>query len=200
MLSRPNTRRATRQNSAAFAVCVPWNLSTLRPSLPVKPPAASSRQHRFQVGGVAVPDAVGHDLVEAEAQLGGPAAQRLHELGIQERLAAGEAEDLDALGVGVLQEAQGDGDVEAVGPLDRHAAVRAAEVALIGPGEGEVVGAEGAVRRRTGRTSPRGPGGGGTGRDITTAPRKSIKRHCIAFDSLLMGPMGPMRPIGLIRP
>ena len=46
--------------------------------------------------------------------------------------------------MGVLQEAQGGGDVQPVGPFDRHAAVRTAEVALVRPGEGQVIGAEGA--------------------------------------------------------
>src|SRR5438093_614051 len=38
MLSRSKTRRATRQNSASRSVSMPWNLSTLSPTLPVKPP------------------------------------------------------------------------------------------------------------------------------------------------------------------
>ena len=40
ILSRPKTRRATRQKSANASVRMPWNLSTLRPSLPVKPASA----------------------------------------------------------------------------------------------------------------------------------------------------------------
>src|SRR5205807_2299516 len=70
------------------------------------------------------------------------ARQGEDELVIEERLAAGEAERRDALGEGVFEEADGGGDVEAIGPLDRHAAMRAGQVALVRSGEGEVVGPE----------------------------------------------------------
>ena len=76
---------------------MPWNLSTLRPSLPVKPASRRSLSTSLQMCGVAVPDAIGHDLVEAEAQLRRPAGEGNHELRIEERLAAGEAEDVDAV-------------------------------------------------------------------------------------------------------
>ena len=93
----------TRQNAASFAVCMPWNLSTLRPSLPVKPGVAQVGQHR----GPGAPRRVNQTplvmhLVEAEAQLGRPPRQGEQELGVEERLAAGEAEGLDALARGRL--------------------------------------------------------------------------------------------------
>ena len=139
MVSRSKTSRATRQNSASLAVSMPWNLSTLRPILPVKPGVAQVGEHRCEVRLVAMPDAVGHQLVEAEAELGGPAREGDQELGVEERLAAGEAEQLDAGGVGLFEEADGGRDVEPVGPLDRHAAVRAGQVALVRAGERKVV-------------------------------------------------------------
>src|SRR5439155_949234 len=51
------------------------------------------------------PDAVGNDLVEAKSQRCRALGECEDELRIEERFAAGEAEDLDAVGVGVLQEA-----------------------------------------------------------------------------------------------
>src|SRR5207245_8254157 len=91
---------------------------------------------------VVEPDAVGHNLVKAAAQLGGAAAEGEEEFGIQKRLAAGEAEDADPIAIGVLQKSHGHVDLESVGPFDRHATVGTHEVALIGAGKGEVVGAE----------------------------------------------------------
>src|SRR5262249_53424952 len=64
-------------------------------------------------------------------------------LRVEEGFAAGEAEGADAAGVGAFQETQGSADVETVRPFDRDAAMRAGQVALIGTGEGEVVGPEG---------------------------------------------------------
>ena len=91
-----------------------------------------------------MPDAVGHDLVEAEAQLGGPAASAAtHELGVEERLAAGEAEESRCPSAWASsRNRRARRDVEPVGPLDRHAAVRAGQVALVRAGEGQVVRAE----------------------------------------------------------
>src|SRR5437763_642091 len=86
-----------------------------------------------------MPDAVGHELVEAETEFRGPFRQADEELGVEERLAAGEAERVDARGVRLFQKADRGRDVEAVGPLDRHAAMRTTQIALIGAGEGEVV-------------------------------------------------------------
>ena len=88
---------------------------------------------------VAVPDAVRHDLVEAEAQFGATPTEGQHELRVQERLAAGEAEDADAERVGIFQEAQGHRDIEPIRPFNRHAAMRAAQVTLICAGKGQVI-------------------------------------------------------------
>ena len=89
--------------------------------------------------GVAMPDAVGHEFVEAKAQKGRPFRDGNHELGIDERLAAGEAEQLNPGEEGLFQEANRNGDFQPVRPFDGHAAVRASEVALIRAGETEVV-------------------------------------------------------------
>src|SRR5205085_11208793 len=62
------------------------------------------------------------------------------ELGVQERLAAREAENAYSVGMGVLQKAQGDADVEPVGPFDGDTAVRTGQVALVGAGERQVIG------------------------------------------------------------
>src|SRR6185437_6994773 len=97
-----------------------------------------------QVLFVGEPDAVRHEFVEAKAEFGGAAGDRNEEFGVKERFAAGEAENCNSGGAGLFQEAQGDADVEAIGPFDGNAAVRATEVALIGAGEREVIGAEGA--------------------------------------------------------
>jgi len=59
-------------------------------------------------------------------------------LGEQKRFAAGEAEDADAEAIRVFKETDSDGDVEPLGPFDRHAAMRAGEVALVRAGEGQV--------------------------------------------------------------
>src|SRR5205085_707832 len=58
---------------------------------------------------------------------------------VQERLAAGEAEDLDAIASRLFEETEGDGNGQALGPFDRHAAVRAGQVALVGAGERQVI-------------------------------------------------------------
>src|SRR4051812_2917911 len=97
------------------------------------------------MGSAVMPNAVGHDLVEAEIQFGRSAGQGEQEFGIQKRLAAGEAERADAERVGGFQEADCRRDVEPVGPFDRHAAVRAVEIALIRAGKGDVPRAEGAA-------------------------------------------------------
>ena len=99
--------------------------------MPVNPASRSSVSTARRCVGVAMPDAVGHQLVEAEAELGGPLRDRDEKLRVEERLAAGEAEDLDAGRVGLFEKADRGRDVEAVGPLDRHAAMRAGEVALV---------------------------------------------------------------------
>src|SRR5262249_18344775 len=78
--------------------------------------------------------------VVAKAEGGGPAAHGMQKLGVEERFAAGEAEGVNAVVPGALQESNRDSDVEPIGPFDRHAAVRTAEVALVGAGEGQVVG------------------------------------------------------------
>src|SRR5262245_35504522 len=96
------------------------------------------------MGGVGVPDAVGHDLVKAEVQFCSPPAQGVQELGVQEGLPAREAEGAYSLGMGVLKEAHGRGNVESIGPFDRHAAVWTGQVALVSASEGEVIGAKGA--------------------------------------------------------
>ena len=88
---------------------------------------------------IAMPDAVGDDAIEAKAELRPAARQRDHEFRIDERLAAGEAEDADAERVGLFEEVERDGDFEEFGPFDRHAAMGAFEVALIGAGKGDVV-------------------------------------------------------------
>ena len=85
--------------------------------------------------GVFVPDAVAHDFVEAEAEFGGAATDRMHKLWIEKRFAARQAEDADALSVSVFQEAHADGNVQAIGPFDGYAAMAQLEVALIGGGE-----------------------------------------------------------------
>ena len=46
--------------------------------------------------------------------------------------------------VSVFQETHRGGNVQAVGPFDGHAAVRTGEVALVRPGEGEIIGPKGA--------------------------------------------------------
>src|ERR1700682_5947063 len=89
------------------------------------------------------PDAVGHDLVEAEAKLHGAPAQRKQEFGIQERFAAGEAKDSNAKLGGLFQKAQGRRNRQPIGPFDGHATMRASEIALVGAGKRQVIGAEG---------------------------------------------------------
>jgi hypothetical protein len=103
-----------------------------------------SAEDRAQPRLIREPDAVGDDLVEAEAKLRCPARQSDQEFRIEERLAAGETEQLDAVGMGVLEKAERGRDVEPIGPFDRDAAMGAGEVALIRPGEGDVIGAKGA--------------------------------------------------------
>src|SRR5437762_3475313 len=100
-------------------------------------------QHRFQVGSVLVPDAVCHDLVEAEPEGRGPPAQDMHELGIKEWLTPREAKDAYSIGMRVLQEAQGYTYVQSIRPFNGNAAVRTGQVALIGARERQVVRSEG---------------------------------------------------------
>ena len=76
------------------------------------------------MGRVLVPDTVGHDAVEAVAQLDRPAAHGNHEFDVQKRLAARQTKSANALGACIFEEAQSRFDVEAVGPLDRHTTVR----------------------------------------------------------------------------
>src|ERR1700722_1314512 len=89
---------------------------------------------------VTVPHTVGDNFVEAKSQLRGAAGDGQNKLRVQEWLAAGEAEDLDAAGVGVFQEPQGDTDIQAIGPFDGDTAMGTSEVALVGAGERQVVG------------------------------------------------------------
>src|ERR1051326_5197950 len=110
-----------------------------------------------------MPDAVGRNLVEAKAKLGRSTRHGEDELGIEKRLAAGEAEDADALAVCVPQETESNVDPEAVGPFDGHTAVGAGEIALIRAGEGEIVGAEGAAG---GGSGDRGAWGGAIGKAL----------------------------------
>src|SRR5262249_35770102 len=81
-------------------------------------------------------------------------ADGVDELRIEERLTPCQAEGPDALGVGVVEEAKGNADVEAIGPLDRHATVRTGQIALVGSGKGEVIGAESPRSRRRSTGSP----------------------------------------------
>ncbi len=97
-----------------------------------------------QMASAFVPDAIGGDLVEAKAKFGGSTSHGDEELGVQERLAAGEAEDPNPLAVSVFEETDSCVDFEAVGPFDGHTTVRARQVTLVGAGEGKIVGAEGA--------------------------------------------------------
>jgi hypothetical protein len=85
---------------------------------------------------VSKPDAIRHDLVETHAKQARPAAQGLHKLRVKKRLAAGEAEDAYSLGMSILKEAHGRGDVQPVSPFDGDAAMGAGKVALVRAGEG----------------------------------------------------------------
>src|SRR5262249_2241602 len=105
--------------------------------------AVQLAQHLRQMPLVAVPDAVGDDLVKTGTEGGCTPRQGDEKLRIQERFAAGEAEPLDAVRMRVFEELNGGVDAEPVGPLDGHAAVRTSEVALIGAGERQVVGPKG---------------------------------------------------------
>ena len=88
-------------------------------------------EHRAEVAGVAMPDAVGHQLVEAEAQRRGPFRDRDEKLDVKEWFATREAQHLDAGRVSLFEKAERNGDVEAVGPFDRHAAMWTGQVALV---------------------------------------------------------------------
>src|SRR5438132_13269290 len=90
--------------------------------------------------GVSEPDAVGNDLVEAKAQVGGPATEGVQKLRVKKRLPAGEAEQPDAVGVRIPQKTQGGFDIEPVRPLDGHAAMRTSKVALVRARKGQVIG------------------------------------------------------------
>jgi hypothetical protein len=87
-----------------------------------------------------VPDTIGGDLVETKPELGGSARQSDYELRIKEWLSASETEDADPSLKGLFKEADSCGDIESVGPFDGNTAMRTGEVALIRPGEGEIVG------------------------------------------------------------
>ena len=54
-------------------------------------------QNAAQLPAIAIPDAVGHDLVEAKSKLGRPATDGDQKFGIEKRLAAREAENADAV-------------------------------------------------------------------------------------------------------
>ena len=69
------------------------------------------RQGPFGMGRIMLPDAVGHDSVEAEAERGGPAAKRVQELRIEKRFTAAEAENSDAIFMSIFQKTQCDLDV-----------------------------------------------------------------------------------------
>src|SRR5262249_27961766 len=105
---------------------------------------AQTGQGVFQVSLVSEPDSIRLHLVEAHAAFGGPFRQGEQELRVEEGLAAGETEDYDSFANGIFEEAQGHLDIEPIRPLDGDAAVRARQIALIGAGEGEIVGAKGA--------------------------------------------------------
>src|SRR5579884_1381067 len=90
----------------------------------------------------------------------------MHEFREQKWLAAREAQDADAVGVRIFHKADGNTDVEAVRPLDRYAAMRALEVALVRAGERQIVGAKrsAAAPDRAGITAlDRRAGAGGRG-------------------------------------
>src|SRR5438067_389477 len=89
----------------------------------------------LQVRLVRVPHSVGHDLVELKSKLRRPAAQPVQELRVKKRFAAGKAKDPNAISVSLFQEADGPGDIQALGPFDGYTAVRTRQVALIGSGE-----------------------------------------------------------------
>ncbi len=63
-----------------------------------------------QLGFVLEPNAIGHDLVEAETEFDRPAAECDQKFGVEKRLAAGEADDLDAELAGVFEESQRHGN------------------------------------------------------------------------------------------
>jgi hypothetical protein len=104
--------------------------------------ACQFRQDFFKMTVVPLPDGVGHDFVKAKAQLSCATAQGDDEFRIQKRLSAGEPQRADAVAVRVLQETQGDSHVEAIGPFDRHAAMRTGQIALVGAGKRQIVGPE----------------------------------------------------------
>ncbi len=86
-----------------------------------------------------MPDAVGHELVEAEAEFRGAFGDRVEEFRVQKRLAAGEAERFDSGFVSLFEESYRGGDIEPVGPFNRHAAMWARKIALVRSGKREVV-------------------------------------------------------------
>src|SRR5215471_16086294 len=94
--------------------------------------------------GITIPDAVGHDLVKLKPQCDGTAAESVYKLRVQERLAAREAEDVDAGSVGVFQKAKRSFNLQPIRPFDGYAAVRAGQVALKCSSEGHIVGPKGA--------------------------------------------------------
>jgi hypothetical protein len=106
------------------------------------------------MGPIGEPDAVGDNLIEMKAELGRSAAQRVHKLGIKEGLTPCEAKNAYAIGMGILQEAHRRRDRQPILPLNRDAAVWTGQVALVGAGEGKIVGTE------SSRTAAHGPFGG----------------------------------------
>src|SRR5712692_2744928 len=94
----------------------------------------------LQMDSVREPNTVGRNLIETETEFGRPAAHDVQKLRIKEGLPSGEAKNAYSIGMGVLQEAHGHRDRQALRPFDRHTAVRAAQIALVGAGEGKVIG------------------------------------------------------------
>src|SRR5438132_13468072 len=96
----------------------------------------------MQMALVPEPNAVGDDLVKAEAEFRRPAAQGMHKLGVKEGLTSCEAENAYSIGTRGLEEAQRHANVEPVRPFNGNAAVGAGQVALIRAGKGQIVGTE----------------------------------------------------------
>ena len=75
MLSRSKTSPGDAAKLGRLRGVAAVELVHAQAELAAEAAAASSAQHRFQMRGVLVPDAVAHDLVEAKPQFGGAAAQ-----------------------------------------------------------------------------------------------------------------------------
>src|SRR5262249_6266642 len=105
------------------------------PNLAAEASTPQVAELHFQMTNVLMPHAVSHELVKSETKLSGLPAQSLQKLGVQEWLAAGEPDRANAMRMCVFEKADGDVDVEAIGPLNWDAAVRARQVALVCAGE-----------------------------------------------------------------